>query len=137
MSECQKYQGASLKHDISFPISELAKAIPAIIKDITAYLPEIRPMPFGHIGDGNLHFNFSKPIAMDDAEFMSHEDAINQLVFAQVQKFKGSFSAEHGIGQLRRGALKNYLSPACYDLLYGLKQHLDPQKILNHGKMFL
>lgn len=135
MSEAQKREGASIKHDVSVPLS----AIPAFLTQATAavlkIVPGARPVPFGHIGDGNIHFNFSAPKGGIDAKFLAQWDVVQHAVHDIVHQFGGSFSAEHGIGVMKRGDLVRYKSAAEIALMKTLKRALDPSGILNPGKV--
>ena len=135
LSECQKYEGASLKHDISVPIKHIPEMVEQGCHAAKELIPNIRPVPFGHIGDGNLHFNFSQPKDMDKKEFMSFENILNEKIFSIVHDLNGSFSAEHGIGQLRREQLKKYIPDGNYTAQKILKKALDPNNILNPNKL--
>src|SRR5690606_14257408 len=102
MSECQSREGASIKHDVSVPVA----AIPALISEGNAaaekLVPGIRPVPFGHMGDGNIHFNFSMPVGADPRAFMArHDEQLHAAIYEVVLRHGGSVSAEHGIGQLK------------------------------------
>jgi len=134
MSEVQSKEGASIKHDISVPIA----AIPQMITDGTAaaerVLPGIRPCSFGHLGDGNLHFNFSQPAGMDSKAFMARERDINDAVYEVVLRLHGSVSAEHGIGQLKADLLKKVKDPVALRMMGEIRRALDPNGILNPGK---
>ncbi|QOC22483.1 FAD-binding oxidoreductase [Wenzhouxiangella sp. AB-CW3] len=131
----QKRGGVSLKHDISVPVA----AIPAFIEQATAALaeavPGIRPCVFGHVGDGNLHFNLSQPEHMGADAFRATEPECNRIVFDLVQKHHGSIAAEHGIGRLRRDELARRADPVKLKLLGRLKQCLDPDALFNPGKV--
>lgn len=135
MSESQKYEGGSIKHDVSVPVSRvpefLARALPAVIEA----LPGIRPCPFGHVGDGNIHFNLSQPEGMDKAAFIDMWDHFNRIVHDIVADMDGSFAAEHGIGKLKAHELAHYADPVALDLMHRLKDTLDPQHLLNPGKV--
>jgi D-lactate dehydrogenase (cytochrome) len=135
MSEVQSKEGASIKHDISVPIA----AIPRMIAEGTAaaerMLPGIRACPFGHMGDGNLHFNFSQPVGMDGKAFMAQEKTVNAAVYEVVLKLHGSISAEHGIGQLKSDLLKQVKDPVALEMMRSIKAALDPNGILNPGKL--
>ncbi|MEI9888326.1 MAG: FAD-binding oxidoreductase [Rhizomicrobium sp.] len=135
MSEAQKREGASIKHDVSVPVS----AIPAFLEKATAAvlkaLPGARPVSFGHIGDGNIHFNFSAPKDGDAAAFLARWDAVQGIVHDIVHAFGGSISAEHGIGVQKRDQLERYKSAAELDVMRALKRTLDPNNILNPGKV--
>lgn len=136
MVEGQKYEGASLKHDISVPVSRIADFIKQVIAATEATLPGIRPLAFGHVGDGNVHFNLSRPVGGDDKIFMARRAEFNRIVHDITKGFAGSISAEHGIGLLKREELPHYKAPLELALMRKLKQALDPQGIMNPGKIF-
>jgi D-lactate dehydrogenase (cytochrome) len=133
--EVQGHAGGSIKHDLSVPIA----AVPAFIAEadaaVTALIPGSRPLPFGHLGDGNIHYNVSQPVGADKAEFLRRWDDVNAVVFAVVKKYGGSISAEHGIGVIKRDLLPSVKDPVALDLMRGLKALLDPNGILNPGKV--
>jgi FAD/FMN-containing dehydrogenase len=133
--EVQGHAGGSIKHDVSVPIA----AVPAFIKDanaaVTALIPGARPLPFGHLGDGNIHYNVNQPAGADKAEYLKRWDEVNAVVFAVVKKYGGSISAEHGIGVMKRDLLPSVKDPVALDLMRGLKRMLDPNNILNPGKV--
>ncbi len=135
MSEAQKREGASIKHDVSVPVG----AIPAFLEKATAavlkLVPGARPVSFGHIGDGNIHFNFSVPKGGDPDAFLAKWEAVQRLVHDIVHEFHGSISAEHGIGVQKRDQLPLYKSAAELDVMRSLKRTLDPKNILNPGKV--
>ena len=134
VSESQKHEGGSIKHDISVPVSR----IPAFMREALAaaekLIPGVRPVPFGHVGDGNLHFNFTQPVAMDKEAFLDQWEALNRVVHDIVVAHGGSVSAEHGIGVLKREEGRRYKSAVELDLLRRIKQALDPKGIMNPGK---
>ncbi|HEX4636241.1 MAG TPA: FAD-binding oxidoreductase [Rhizomicrobium sp.] len=134
ISEAQKREGASIKHDISVPVAAipdfLAKAVPAVL----AILPGARPVSFGHLGDGNLHFNFNSPQTGDDPAFLAQWEEVQQTVHDLVKEFSGSISAEHGIGAMKVGQLPRYKSHEELDAMRALKRAFDPKNILNPGK---
>jgi len=133
--EVQRHLGGSIKHDISVPIA----AIPAFIEEANAavvkLIPGARPMPFGHVGDGNIHYNVNQPLGADKAAFLARWGEVNKLVFAVVKKYGGSISAEHGVGVMKRDILPDYKDPVALDLMRKLKAMLDPNGILNPGKV--
>jgi FAD/FMN-containing dehydrogenase len=133
--ESQRLEGGSIKHDVSVPISKLPQLVEEGIAAILKYMPGARPMPFGHVGDGNLHFNVSQPVGMDKRAFLSHWEAMNDIVFAVVIGLGGSISAEHGIGRLKRQRMSAIKSPVELQLMRELKQLFDPNGILNPGKV--
>ena len=134
ISESQKREGASIKHDISVPVAAipdfLAKATPAVL----ALVPSARPVSFGHLGDGNLHFNFNSPRAGDDPAFLDQWNEVQQVVHDIVKEFRGSISAEHGIGAMKVASLPRYKSHEELDAMRALKAAFDPKNILNPGK---
>jgi FAD/FMN-containing dehydrogenase len=132
----QAQEGLNIKHDVSVT----ASAIPAFVEQATqvlqAALPGIRLVNFGHLGDGNLHFNVQAPVGQDAAAFLrDHEDRVNKLVYDTVVAFGGSISAEHGIGALKAGTLHHYKSGVALDLMARIKQALDPLNTLNPGRV--
>ncbi|PKO87552.1 MAG: hydroxyacid dehydrogenase [Betaproteobacteria bacterium HGW-Betaproteobacteria-10] len=137
ISEAQKIEGVSIKHDIAVPVS----AIPAFLEQADAALaatfPGIRVVAFGHVGDGNLHYNLSKPEAQENTRFVASQREVNQIVHDAVDVLKGSISAEHGIGQLKHEELLRYKSPVEMALMRSIKQALDPRGLMNPGKIFL
>jgi FAD/FMN-containing dehydrogenase len=134
MSEAQKKEGPSLKHDVAVPVAAVADFIAKATKAVAAALPGGQPVPFGHLGDGNIHFNIQAKGA-DMASFLARWDEIARVVHDVVRDFSGSFSAEHGIGVMKRADLKHYKSPVEVDLMRALKRTLDPKNILNPGKL--
>jgi FAD/FMN-containing dehydrogenase len=133
--EVQRYAGGSIKHDVSVPVA----AVPAFIKEageaVTALIPGARPLPFGHLGDGNIHYNVTQPVGADKAEYLKRWDDVNAVVFAVVKKYGGSISAEHGVGVVKRDLLPSVKDPVALDLMRTLKRTLDPNNILNPGKV--
>ncbi|MBL4620925.1 MAG: FAD-binding oxidoreductase [Immundisolibacteraceae bacterium] len=135
ISAAQKHEGGSIKHDIALPIQRLAKFVDATLPLLGQKLTDIRPCIFGHLGDGNLHFNLSQPVEMETSEFLAQWSEFNRLVHDQVDKFGGSISAEHGIGQLKREELVRYKSPVALQLMRQIKRALDPDDLMNPGKL--
>ena len=133
--EAQKYEGASSKHDISVPVSRVADFLVEAIADLGKMVPGIRPCAFGHVGDGNIHFNLSRPADMSDGDFRAMEPEIHKAVYDRTVSMGGSISAEHGIGRLRRGELDTYKSPVALDVMRSIKATLDPNGIMNPGKV--
>jgi D-lactate dehydrogenase (cytochrome) len=135
MGEAQRHAGGSIKHDVSVPVA----AVPAFLKDaaaaVTALMPGARPLPFGHLGDGNIHYNVSQPLGADKAAYLKRWDEMNAAVFAVVKTYGGSISAEHGVGVLKRDLLPSVKDPVALELMRGLKRMLDPKGILNPGKV--
>ncbi len=133
--EAQVIEGASIKHDISVPVSKVPDFIQQANEQIAATLTGARVVAFGHMGDGNLHYNLSKPENGDDQVFLDQWDMFNRLVHDIAVNMGGSFSAEHGIGQLKRHELDRYGSPVAISMMRGIKAALDPHGIMNPGKV--
>jgi FAD/FMN-containing dehydrogenase len=135
VSEAQRREGPNVKHDISLPIS----AIPQFCRDtataLDAAFPGIRLFVFGHLGDGNLHYNVAAPSGEDARTFLEKTAAINRIVHDRVVALGGSISAEHGIGQLKRDELRHYADPLDLELMRRIKCAFDPDGILNPGKV--
>lgn len=133
--EAQRLDGASLKHDISLPVAELPRFVEQAASWIRANVPDGRLVAYGHVGDGNLHFNINQaPGASRDA-FLAREASIRRTIHDMVRDYAGSFSAEHGIGQLKVAELERYASPTELDLMRAVKRAFDPHGILNPGKV--
>jgi FAD/FMN-containing dehydrogenase len=135
MSEVQGIEGGSIKHDVSVPIAAVPEVIDEGIRVAEAYIPGIRPVPFGHLGDGNIHFNFSQPVGADKAAYLEQWDELNARVHAVVLAHGGSVSAEHGIGRLKRHLLEEVKDPVALATMRAIKATLDPRGILNPGKV--
>jgi D-lactate dehydrogenase (cytochrome) len=133
--EGQEFEGGSIKHDISVTVSRVPELIRRATAGVTARLPGIRPCPFGHVGDGNIHFNLTQPEGADSAEFLTLWGEFNQIVFDIVQDLGGSFSAEHGIGQLKLAQMSHYKNSVDLDLMRAIKDALDPAGVFNPGKV--
>ncbi len=136
MSESQKFEGGSIKHDVSVPVSKLPDFVAAASAAVTTFQPGVRICCFGHMGDGNMHFNVSQPVGMDTQAYLARWHAMNRVVHDIVMNLGGSFSAEHGIGVLKREDMKRYKSAVELDVMRSLKQMLDPKGILNPGRVF-
>jgi FAD/FMN-containing dehydrogenase len=135
LSEVQKFEGGSIKHDVSVPVSRVADFIEAASAACEAAMPDIRVCAFGHVGDGNIHFNLSQPIRMDKAAFLAEWERFNRIVHDIVAEMGGSIAAEHGIGLIKRDELLLYKDPVAVDLMRTIKHALDPRNILNPGKV--
>ena len=135
LSEVQTYEGGSIKHDVSVPIHATPEFLARAIAAVEAMVPGCRPVPFGHLGDGNIHFNVSQPVGADKAGFLARWSEMNEAVHAIVAELHGSISAEHGIGRLKRDLLPGVKDPVELDLMRTIKQTLDPQGILNPGSV--
>jgi FAD/FMN-containing dehydrogenase len=133
--ELQKFAGASIKHDVSVAVSRVPAFTTRAIAAIASALPGIRPVPFGHIGDGNVHFNLYQPEAMDAGEFLARQPELSRIVHDIVADLGGSISAEHGIGRLRRDDLQRYKPAIELELMRRIKRALDPDHIMNPGKV--
>lgn len=129
-------EGPNIKHDISVPISRIASFVRDTDAALQAAFPGIRLVTFGHLGDGNLHYNVQAPQGMSGQAFLAaHEKAVNELVYRAVADAQGSISAEHGIGSLKRDELPHYKSPVALELMRAIKQALDPKGIMNPGRI--
>lgn len=135
ISEAQKREGASLKHDISVPVGRVGEFIEASHKATSEIVPGIRPVPFGHVGDGNIHFNLSQPVNWRPDDFLAYRDQLAAAVYDVVHALNGSFSAEHGIGQAKLQELRHYRGETEVRLMKALKTALDPANSLNPGKV--
>ncbi len=135
--EAQKYEGGSLKNDVSVPVSRVADFIEEATRAVEACVPGIRPVAFGHVGDGNIHLNLSQPEGTDTEAFMARWDDIQTLVNDIVCRLDGSISAEHGIGRIKRRELARVKSPVELELMRMVKTALDPKGIMNRGKVLL
>jgi len=133
--EAQRADGASLKHDISVTINALPDFVERASAWVTEHVPDGRLVVYGHVGDGNLHFNLNQAPGSDSATFLAREPVIRRAIHDFVREFGGSFSAEHGIGRLKVHELERYASPVELDLMRAVKNALDPHGILNPGKV--
>jgi FAD/FMN-containing dehydrogenase len=133
--EAQRRDGGSLKHDISVPIAAVPDFIERAARWIADNVPDGRLVAYGHAGDGNLHFNLNQAPGSDRAAFLAREEPVKRAIHDLVRDFGGSFSAEHGIGRLKVGELERYAPPVELDLMRTIKRALDPNGILNPGKV--
>ncbi len=132
----QAAEGANLKHDITIPLSSLESFIAQTDRLMRESYPGVRIINFGHLGDGNLHYNIAPPLGVDPQTFnSSYEKPIHELVYSQVERCQGSISAEHGIGQLKLQELRAHKGSVAHNLMKALKMALDPQNILNPHKV--
>jgi len=136
ISEAQKIEGISIKHDIAVPVSRLPEFIARADAALLAVFPDVRIVCFGHLGDGNLHYNQSKPLAQDNAAFIAQTPAVNRIVHDLAHELGGTISAEHGLGQLKRDELPRYKSAVEMELMRALKRAFDPHNRMNPGKIF-
>jgi FAD/FMN-containing dehydrogenase len=136
ISLAQAEEGLNIKHDISIPISripEFARQTDALLAQA---LPGVRLVNFGHLGDGNLHYNVQAPVGGDAKAFLrDHEEQVNTLVYDAVSRFDGSISAEHGVGSLKLDKLQEHKSPVALGMMRAIKQALDPQNLMNPGRV--
>ncbi|MFT3809987.1 MAG: FAD-binding oxidoreductase [Micropepsaceae bacterium] len=135
MSEAQKYAGGSIKHDIAVPVAAVPDFLDQALPLVQRVIPGCRPVPFGHLGDGNLHFNISQPETMETAAFLARRSDMNAAVFDLAGKFHGSISAEHGIGVDKRALLPSVKGSIEIGLMRQIKALLDPLGIMNPGKL--
>jgi FAD/FMN-containing dehydrogenase len=135
MSAAQKPEGGSIKHDISVPVAAVPDFIAEADAAVVKLIPGSRPVPFGHLGDGNIHYNVSQPIGSNAADFLARWHEVNAVVFAIVLRMGGSISAEHGIGVLKRDELPDVKDKVAVELMRSIKAMLDPLGIMNPGKV--
>lgn len=135
LPEAQNHIGVSVKHDVSVPISQIPTFIAIGDQRLEAAFPGCRPVTFGHVGDGNIHYNIAQPEQMDENEFRSTYADVNRVVHDLVAEMNGSISAEHGLGRLRMLEAELYKSEVELDLMRTLKRALDPDNIMNPGKV--
>ena len=135
LPEAQKHSGASIKHDVSVPISRIADFLADASAKVEAAVPGLRVCAFGHLGDGNIHFNLCQPEGGDGAAFEARMVDLNRIVHDTVVSMRGSISAEHGIGRLRKDELAHYSSDVSLDLMRRIKAAIDPGGIMNPGKV--
>src|SRR6059058_2803448 len=135
MWAAQKPEGGSIKHDISVPVVAVPDFIEQANAAVVKLIPGARPVPFGHLGDGNIHYNVSQPVGSDPAEFLARWHEVNAVVFDIVRRMGGSISAEHGIGVLKRDELPLVKDKVAMQLMREIKAMLDPLGIMNPGKV--
>ncbi len=135
LPETEIREGASIKHDVSVPVSRVGEFISRATAMMETDMDGIRVIAFGHVGDGNIHFNLSQPVGMEGTAFLGHSERLNRMIHDLVAELGGSFSAEHGIGRLKRDDLAHYHSKIELDLMRAIKKTLDPDNIMNPGKV--
>jgi FAD/FMN-containing dehydrogenase len=135
MSEVQREEGGSIKHDIAVPVAKIPEFVARANQLVELMIPGARPVPFGHLGDGNIHYNVSQPPGMERVIFLNYWEALNAAVHEIVLDLGGSISAEHGIGRLKRELLPHAKGPLELDLMRKIKAAFDPNGILNPGKL--
>jgi FAD/FMN-containing dehydrogenase len=133
--DAQRREGPNMKHDISVPVSRIAAFLDRAREALDAAFPGLRYVVFGHLGDGNLHYNLSPPPGVANATFIAETARANRIVYDLVAAHGGSFSAEHGIGQMKRADLAHYKPAIDIELMRRIKQALDPHSLLNPGKV--
>ena len=135
MSSAQKPEGGSIKTDISVPVSLMPDFIEQASKAVEDLIPGVRIVAFGHIGDGNVHFNPSQPVGWEPAKFMAYWDQVHQIVHDIAHRMNGSISAEHGVGRMKIDEITQYKSPVEIELMRKIKRAFDPDNIMNPGKV--
>jgi FAD/FMN-containing dehydrogenase len=135
ISLAQAAEGKNIKHDISVPISCIADYIAYTDDLLQASFPGCRMVTFGHLGDGNLHYNVSPPVGVTDDAFIARQDEVNRVVHDSVERFNGSISAEHGLGALKRDEIRRYKSAVELNMMHAIKRALDPHTLMNPGKV--
>ena len=135
LSDAQAAEGPNIKHDISIPISRIGEFIAATDARLAQAFPGMRMVTFGHLGDGNLHYNVAHPEGGDATAFVARTPEVNRIVHDSVAEFGGSISAEHGLGQYKRDEILRYKSPVEMELMRAIKRALDPLGIMNPGKV--
>jgi len=135
ISEAQKLDGVSIKHDVSVPVSRVPELITRAGAELARTFPDIRIVAFGHLGDGNIHYNCSKSARQDAKQFFAESPAVNHIVYEVVKSLGGSISAEHGLGVLKAGEIKHYKSATELEMMRAIKRTLDPHGIMNPGKV--
>ena len=135
ITEAQRREGPNIKHDISLSVSAIPAFVDSSVAALAQALPGARPLIFGHLGDGNLHYNLAAPVGVDAGAFMENAAVANRVVHDLVAAAGGSISAEHGIGQLKRDELTHYKSGIEIELMHRVKAALDPRGLLNPGKV--
>ncbi len=135
ISEAQKVDGVSIKHDVSVPVSRVADFIARADAALAARFADIRIVAFGHVGDGNVHYNCSKPDRQEARAFFAEAPEVNRIVYDTVAALGGSISAEHGLGVLKREEIRRYKSPLELEMMAAVKRALDPHGLMNPGKV--
>ncbi len=133
--EAQRHAGASIKHDIAVPVSAVPAFLERAIPAVEAMIPGVRPVPFGHLGDGNLHFNLTQPAEADPEAFLAEWERVNAAVHDIVADFDGSISAEHGIGRMKVGENARFKPAVEIEMMCAIKHSLDPHNLMNPGKV--
>jgi FAD/FMN-containing dehydrogenase len=135
MSDVQKFEGGSIKHDVSLPVASVPAFLNEAVPAVEALVPGCRPVPFGHLGDGNIHFNVTQPEGADKDAYLARWEEMNAVVHGIVTRMGGSIAAEHGVGRLKRDLLPGVRSATEMALMHRLKAMLDPAGVLNPGRV--
>jgi FAD/FMN-containing dehydrogenase len=135
MPVAQKHEGGSMKHDVSVSVHQIPDFIKKAGEIIAREMPQARLCTFGHLGDGNIHYNISQPIDSNAEDFLKRQPEINAMIHDLVVSMEGSVAAEHGVGQLKRDLLARTKDKVELDLMRSIKQTLDPDNLLNPGKI--
>ena len=135
ISQAQEHDGSNIKHDMAVPVSSVPAFIDEVLPLLHAAYAGVRPIVYGHLGDGNLHFNVSRPAGWSTPEWQLETDHLNKIVLDVVARYQGSFSAEHGLGQLKNHEMALYKTPLEIDVMRRIKQALDPQGLMNPHKL--
>jgi FAD/FMN-containing dehydrogenase len=135
LSDAQSKEGGSIKHDVSVAVGNVPTMIREATPAVEAFIPGARVVAFGHLGDGNIHFNVSQPIGADKQAFLDRWEPMNDIVHGIVARLGGSYSAEHGVGQLKRKQLARWKDPASLAMMRQIKAALDPNNVMNPGKV--
>ena len=133
--EAQAIEGTGIKHDISVPVSAMPEFLERANAEVAEAVDGIQICAFGHIGDGNAHYNLNQPDDIDGEAFLEYKDELNRIVHDIATNLRGSISAEHGIGRLKREELQHYKSPVALDVMRNIKAAIDPKQIMNPGKV--
>lgn len=133
--EGQPHYGTAAKSDISVPVSRIPEFLERAATELEAYMPGIRPYPFGHVGDGNLHYNITQPEGMEPSAFQARAKEVSRIINTIAAELDGSFSAEHGVGQIKLAEMTQWKSPLELEMMRGLKALFDPRGIMNPGKV--
>lgn len=133
--EAQRLEGASIKHDIAVPVSSIPAFLERALETVRSMIPGVRPMPFGHLGDGSLHFNLTLPEGAGGEDFMARAKSVSPVVHDIVREFGGTISAEHGVGQMKISENARLKSPVEIEMMQAMKRALDPRNIMNPGKV--
>ncbi len=135
LPEAQGFEGGSIKHDVSLPVSDIPAFIARADAAVTGAIPGLRPCPFGHVGDGNVHYNLTQPEGMDKAAYLARWEEVNRIVHDIVADMDGSIAAEHGVGRMKVFELERLKAPVELDMMRAIKHALDPDGLFNPGKV--